>query len=143
MPVSCSSLSAASAVTNRASGPAVTAAAPAGLAAPAASAAKVARTISAAPTAMAASNWAISRRTLFGGLSALALASTARAQSAFVTPNLPSPQAPKLDDTVVGDFQRLVIARWGDRVLPNALPFAPYPLTTQEASTQFPYDAVI
>jgi uncharacterized protein len=92
---------------------------------------------------MADSNVAISRRALLGGLSALALAGTARAQSALVTTPLPSPQAPKLDDSVVGDFQRLVIARWGDAVLPNAPPFAPDPLTAQQADTQFPYDGVI
>lgn len=92
---------------------------------------------------MAASNGAINRRILLGGLSALALAGTARAQSALATAPLSSPQAPKLDDTVAGDFQRSVIARWGDGVLPNAPPFDPYPLTAQEASTQFPYDAVI
>ncbi len=96
----------------------------------------------------AASNRPISRRTLLGGLSALALAGTARAQSVvttapLVSTPLPSPQAPKLDDTVAGDFQRMVIARWGDGVLPNAPLFAPYPLTEHEASTQFPYDAVI
>ena len=92
---------------------------------------------------MAASNGAINRRILLGGLSALALAGTARAQSALATAPLSSPQAPKLDDTVAGDFQRSVIARWGDGVLPNAPPFDPYPLTAQEAGTQFPYDAVI
>ena len=92
---------------------------------------------------MADSNVAISRRALLGGLSALALAGTARAQSAPVAAPLPSPQAPKLDDTVAGDFQRLVIARWGDGLQPNAPPFSPYPLTAQQASTQFPYDAVI
>ncbi|HVE23398.1 MAG TPA: alkaline phosphatase PhoX [Acidocella sp.] len=92
---------------------------------------------------MAASNGAISRRTLLGGLSALALASTARAQSVLATNPAPSPQAPKRDDTVAGDFQRLVVARWGDGVLPNAPPFAPDQLTALQAGTQFPYDAVI
>jgi hypothetical protein len=80
---------------------------------------------------------------LLGGLSAAALAGTARAQTALVTNPALAPQAPKLDDTVAGDFQRLVIARWGDGVLPNAPPFDPDPLTAHEAGTQFPYDAVI
>jgi secreted PhoX family phosphatase len=80
---------------------------------------------------------------LLAGLSTAALAGTARAQSALATYPAASTQAPKLDDTVAGDFQRVVIARWGDRVLPDAPPFAPDPLTVQEAGTQFPYDATI
>ncbi|HTJ89297.1 MAG TPA: alkaline phosphatase PhoX [Acidocella sp.] len=94
-------------------------------------------------TAMAASNLAINRRALLGGLSTLALVGAARAQSAVAIDPAPSPQAPKRDDTVAGNFQRLVIARWGDGVVPNAPPFDPYPLTGQQAGTQFPYDAAI
>ncbi|HUW80373.1 MAG TPA: alkaline phosphatase PhoX, partial [Acidocella sp.] len=50
---------------------------------------------------------------------------------------------PKLDDTVAQNFNRIVLARWGDAVLPNAPPFNPNALTGDQASTQFPYDAVI
>jgi uncharacterized protein len=52
-------------------------------------------------------------------------------------------QTPRLDDRVGRNFQRLVMVRWGDGVLPNAPPFDPYPLTVDQADTQFPYDAVI
>jgi secreted PhoX family phosphatase len=84
---------------------------------------------------------------LLSGLSAAAFAGGARAQSALApsppAAPLPSPQAPKLDDTVDPRFRRLVIARWGDALLPAASPFNPYPLTLDQASSQFPYDAVI
>ncbi len=75
----------------------------------------------------------------------LAVAS-ARAQSALGTSALPSPpnmQAAKLYDTVGNGFNRIVIARWGDGVLPNAPPFNPNPLTGEQADSQFPYDGVI
>jgi secreted PhoX family phosphatase len=58
-------------------------------------------------------------------------------------PTPPNPQAPKLDDTVSPGQNRIVIARWGDGVLPNAPDFNPNPLTAAQATTQFPYDAVI
>jgi secreted PhoX family phosphatase len=53
------------------------------------------------------------------------------------------PQAPKLDDTVGAGFNRIVVARWGDGVLPGAPPFNPTPLTADQAASQFPYDAVL
>ncbi len=83
---------------------------------------------------------------MLGGVWAASFAAGARAQSALAplpTPPLPSPQAPKLDDTVDPSFRRLVIARWGDALLPAAPPFSPYPLTSDQAKAQFPYDAVI
>jgi secreted PhoX family phosphatase len=89
------------------------------------------------------------RRTLLSGLPLAALAAPAAAQSALGTPAAPAPapapnpQAPKLDDTVGNGFSRIVIARWGDAVLPDAPNFNPYPLTADQATTQFPYDAVI
>jgi len=75
-------------------------------------------------------------------------AATARAQSALGTaaaapPSRPNPQAAKLDDTVGDAFNRIVIARWGDGVLPQAPVFNPYPLTGDQADSQFPYDGVI
>jgi secreted PhoX family phosphatase len=81
-----------------------------------------------------------------------ALGTSAGAQSMLGTPATPAPaptptprnpQAPKLDDTVGPGYSRIVIARWGDGVLPNAPDFNPNPLTTDQAATQFPYDAVI
>ncbi len=52
-------------------------------------------------------------------------------------------QAPKLDDTVGQLYQRIVIARWGDGVLPNAPDFDPEALNDAQADTQFPYDGVL
>jgi len=90
------------------------------------------------------------RRRLLSGISVAALGGFggfAQAQSALGTaptaPAAPGPQAPKLDDTVAAGYNRIVIARWGDGVLPNAPPFNPDPLTADQADTQFPYDAVI
>ncbi len=92
------------------------------------------------------------RRVLLGGVSlaALGLSHRSFAQSELGSlPPAPSataapgPQAPKLDDHVGAGFNRIVIARWGDGVLPNAPPFNPNPLTADQADTQFPYDAVI
>jgi secreted PhoX family phosphatase len=90
------------------------------------------------------------RRALLSGLSLAALfPRAAGAQSALGVPAQPvaatpaGSQAPKLDDTVTAGLNRMVIARWGDPVLPNAPPFDPHPLTGPQADTQFPYDAVI
>jgi secreted PhoX family phosphatase len=88
------------------------------------------------------------RRALLGGVSfaALGFCSTAHAQSALgptPPPPAPDPQAPKLDDTVGDGFNRIVIARWGDGVLPDAPDFTPNALTLGQANSQFPYDAAI
>ncbi len=87
------------------------------------------------------------RRVFLSGVSMGGLAAaSARAQSALGTPALPRPpntQAAKLDDTVGEGFNRIVIARWGDGVLPDAPPFNPNPLTGNQADSQFPYDGVI
>ncbi len=83
------------------------------------------------------------RRALLGGISAASLASLAYAQTALPAYSPASSQAPKLDDAVTGDFQRIVIARWGDGVLPDAPPFSAYKLTAAQAGTQFPYDGII
>ncbi len=89
------------------------------------------------------------RRAFLSGVSLSSLgAASARAQSALggSQPALPTPpnqQAAKLDDTVGDGFSRIVIARWGDGVLPGAPPFNPFPLTGAQADTQFPYDGVI
>lgn len=86
------------------------------------------------------------RRVLLGGVSLAGLGVFPRAQAQpapALAPPAPDPQAPKLDDTIAQGFDRIVIARWGDGVLPSAPPFNPNPLTPEQASTQFPYDAVI
>jgi secreted PhoX family phosphatase len=54
-----------------------------------------------------------------------------------------NPQAPWGGDKVSSHYNRIVIARWGDAILPGAPAFAPNSLTIDQASTQFPYDAVI
>ena len=92
------------------------------------------------------------RRDLLSGLSLATVSlATARAQSVLgvssvpipPAPPAPNPQAAKVDDTVSSGFKRIVIARWGDGVLPEAPAFDPHPLTGAQADTQFPYDAVI
>jgi secreted PhoX family phosphatase len=89
----------------------------------------------------------MNRRALLTGISVAAVNfAAARAQSALApqaAPVAPSPQAPKKDDTVGPGYNRIVIARWGDGVLPGAPDFNPNPLTADQAETQFPYDAVI
>ncbi len=69
-----------------------------------------------------------------------------RAQSALAAaaPAPPAnPQAARRDEVVAGRFSRLTLARWGDGLLAEAPAFNPNPLTLAQASTQFPYDAVI
>jgi secreted PhoX family phosphatase len=87
------------------------------------------------------------RRALLAGFCAAAVAAgtgRAFAQSALgPVPASPGPQAPKLDDTVGAGYNRIVIARWGDGVLPDAPAFNPFPITADQAATQFPYDAII
>ena len=74
------------------------------------------------------------RRDLLNGLSLAPVSlATARAQSVLgvsavpvsPAPPAPNPQAAKLDDTVGSGFNRIVIARWGDAVLPDAPAFDP------------------
>jgi len=99
----------------------------------------------------AASSLPVRRRAaLLGGLAGAVSARFGWAQSALggmppaaaPAPSLPA-QAPKPDDTVAAGFSRLVIARWGDPLLPGAPAFDPHPLTAGQAQTQFPYDAVM
>jgi secreted PhoX family phosphatase len=81
------------------------------------------------------------RRALLAGVSLAALGGgRLSAQSVLAAP---SPQAPKLDDTVLPGYARSVIARWGDAVLPEAPAFNPAAPSIAQAETQFPYDAVI
>jgi secreted PhoX family phosphatase len=84
---------------------------------------------------------------------------TARAQSVLgtmpanapVADSTPAPagtppvntQPAMLDDKTGAGFSRIVIARWGDAVLPNAPPFTPAALTPDQVDGQFPYDGVI
>jgi uncharacterized protein len=55
----------------------------------------------------------------------------------------PGSQPAMLDDKAGPGFSRLVIARWGDAVLPSAPPFTPSVLTAAQVDGQFPYDGVI
>lgn len=83
------------------------------------------------------------RRTLLrGGLTALLAGATGKAQNvpAAMAPNL---QAAALDDKTGPGYSRLVVARWGDLLQPDAPPFNPRALTLEQASNQFPYDGVI
>ena len=80
------------------------------------------------------------RPLLLGGLAALS-ANAAAAQNP--APWSLNPQAAALDDKTGPGFYRLVIARWGDLLQPDAPPFNPLALTVDQASGQFPYDAVI
>ncbi len=83
------------------------------------------------------------RRGFLAGLSTTAFAAGgARAQTALA-PSAAATQAAKLDDRVGPGFTRIVIAMWGDGVLPDAPPFNPYAPTAEQADTQFPYEAVI
>jgi secreted PhoX family phosphatase len=90
------------------------------------------------------------RRVLLAGLSLAAIGAAARAQSALGTPSTPAPPGPAPDaqmpqrfDTIGIGYNRIVIARWGDGLLPEAPDFDPTALTTAAAETQFPYDSVI
>jgi uncharacterized protein len=89
------------------------------------------------------------RPLLLGGIAAFT-AGGAKAQSAVSAsqPSSPAASAPNfqaaaLDDKIGPGYSRLVIARWGDLLQPDAPPFNPRALTTDQASNQFPYDAVI
>jgi secreted PhoX family phosphatase len=84
------------------------------------------------------------RRQILGGFSLAAVTPLGFVLAQAVPqPAEREPQAPKLDDTVGTGFNRIVIARWGDAVFPDAPPFTPYPLTALQADRQFPYDAAI
>lgn len=86
------------------------------------------------------------RPLLLSGLAALT-AGGAKAQSALGAsqPSIAAPnlQAAALDDKIGPGFSRLVIARWGDLLQPDAPPFTPRTLTLDQASNQFPFDAAI
>jgi secreted PhoX family phosphatase len=89
----------------------------------------------------------LSRRNFLAGVSLAALPGAAAAQSALApappAAPAPSPQAPFAGDTSGPGYSRYVITSWGDALLPDAPPFAPYDLTGDQAATQFPYDAII
>ncbi len=89
------------------------------------------------------------RPLLLSGLATFA-AGGAKAQSALSTsqPPLPAVSAPNfqaaaLDDKIGPGYSRLVIARWGDMLQPDAPPFTPAALSPFQADNQFPYDAVV
>lgn len=78
------------------------------------------------------------RPLLLGSLAMAAIAGRAGAQP---LPN--TLQAPTGGDKIGPGYTRFTIASWGDAVLPDAPAFVPNALTVAQASTQFPYDAVI
>ena len=91
------------------------------------------------------------RGALLGGFLVLLGVTKARAQSALGSstpapvapaPPPPDPQLPLLDDRYA-PFNRIVLGRWGDPVLPDAPAFDPAALTADQADTEFPYDGVI
>jgi secreted PhoX family phosphatase len=75
-----------------------------------------------------------------GFLSAVSLTALSHGFARGQTAN---PQAPWGGDKVSSGYNRTVIARWGDAILPGAPPFDPNNPSLDQASTQFPYDAVI
>jgi secreted PhoX family phosphatase len=68
---------------------------------------------------------------------------TAPATAIPGAPPPPNPQAAKLDDTIGAGFSRIVIASWGDLIIPDAPAFDPAHLTPAQADAEFPYDGVI
>jgi secreted PhoX family phosphatase len=77
------------------------------------------------------------RRRFLAGVSLAALPGGAFAQAA------PNTQAPYAGDNAGPGYTRYVITSWGDALLPDAPAFAPYNLTQDQASAEFPYDAII
>ncbi|HQT68664.1 MAG TPA: DUF839 domain-containing protein [Acetobacteraceae bacterium] len=87
------------------------------------------------------------RRALLGTALAASLPLSALAQTPptmavpLATP--PDPEQPQLDDVVASAYQRLVMARWGDPVLPDAPPFSPNAPNESASAAQFGWDGVI
>lgn len=87
----------------------------------------------------------IGRRGLLGGAGSLAALVPATGALGAV-PTAPQPvnaEAPQLNDVPSEGYQRDVIIRWGDAVVPNAPPFDPQHITAVAAGRQFGWDAVI
>jgi secreted PhoX family phosphatase len=55
----------------------------------------------------------------------------------------PNPQGPALDDKTGPGLSRIVIASWGDLVIPGTPAFDPANMTADQADGEFPYDGVI
>jgi secreted PhoX family phosphatase len=70
------------------------------------------------------------------------MAGLARAQSALGVPTIDS-EAPTLDDFRAPGWQRRVLIRWGDPVVPSAPPFDPAQTSPSAAGRQFGWDAMI
>lgn len=92
----------------------------------------------------------ISRRLLLGGAASIFASGSALAQSvgaqnvgAASPAPAPDPEAPQLDDNVAERFQRYVMIRWGDPVLPDAPIFTPNIPNAAAAARQFGWDAII
>lgn len=70
------------------------------------------------------------------------MAGLARAQSALGVPTFDI-EAPTLDDYRAPGWQRRVLIRWGDPVVPSAPPFDPAQISPSAAARQFGWDAMI
>ncbi|HQT88426.1 MAG TPA: DUF839 domain-containing protein [Acidiphilium sp.] len=70
------------------------------------------------------------------------MAGLARAQSALGLPST-NLQAPTLDDQRAPGWDRRVLIRWGDPVVPSAPPFHPAQINAAAAARQFGWDALI
>ena len=70
------------------------------------------------------------------------MAGLARAQSALGVPTIDS-AAPTLDDFRAPGWQRRVLIRWGDPVVPSAPPFDPAQTSPSAAGRQFGWDSMI
>ncbi len=70
------------------------------------------------------------------------MAGLARAQSALGVPTIDS-EAPTLDDFRAPGWQRRVLIRWGDPVVPSAPPFDPAQTSPSAAGRQFGWDSMI
>jgi secreted PhoX family phosphatase len=79
----------------------------------------------------------VRRRVFLTTLSATALS------HGFAAAQTINPQTPLGGDKVSPLLNRIVIARWGDAIMPGAPPFDPNALSLDQASTQFPYDGII
>lgn len=86
----------------------------------------------------------LSRRALLAAGAALPLAAARPACAQVTTLDMPPALLPvKPDDTVAPGYRRDVLARWGDRVTFDALPWNPAAPTPEAAATQFGWDGRI
>jgi uncharacterized protein len=93
--------------------------------------------------ALALGGTAAQAQSMLGSPAVFAPGAASAAPPAAVTPPPPNKQAAMLDDKTGPGLNRIVIARWGDAVMPSAPAFNPAALSADQADGQFPYDGVI